>query len=265
MEIEDRDNKINSTNENANIQQKRRVIILILLVLIVLLVSLSCGIFGDDEFGDDKPIGSWDEEIATNVKSTELEMKKTVDFYIPTEERGTYFPPTQTAYWSTQGPVLTINSIKATQEKISGNETDQAAYLTYDAKYQAQKETLAVQSTAYSKTQTEEAIPKPPVINDIDFPTLIPKNGEIQRGILYFSDPNGDVVSQNVEVVSYTGSGFTGRTRDITKRLVSGTWHNGAIWIGFLCRENQNVTVRMTLIDSKGNVSKPYNLSFYCR
>ncbi|MFC2055757.1 hypothetical protein ACFLV7_15895 [Chloroflexota bacterium] len=216
----------------------------------------------DDD--DDEPIGSWDEQIATRVKLTELEMKKTVDFYIPTEERGTYFPPTQTAYWSTHGPQLTLNSIKATQTTISGNETYQVG-LTYDAVYQAQKATLDARATANSKTKTEEAIPKPPVINDIDFPSLIPKTGEFMRGKLYFSDPDGDVTHQNVEVLSYTGSGFTGRTRIITDRLVSGTWYNGAIWIGFLCRENQDVTVRMTLIDWKGNVSNPKTLSFSCR
>ena len=259
MKVEDSDNKINSTNENASIQIKRRVIILILLVLVVLMVSLSCSIFGDDE---EEPDLSWDERIATGVKSTELEMKKTADFYIATEERETFFAPTQTAYWSTQGPELTLNSIKRTQTHISSWKTRDVVVLTSDVKY---TQTSSVEQTAQSKRWTEEASDEPPVINSIDFPSLIPKTGELIRGVLYFSDPDGDVVSQNVEVVSATGPGFTGRTRDVTKRLVSGTWYNGAIWIGFLCYQNQDVTVRMTLIDSKGNVSNPKNVTFSCR
>lgn len=257
MEIEDRDNKINSTNENAKIRQKRRIIILILLALIVLLVSLTCGIFDDDDVATE----SWDKRVATGVKSTELVMKKTVDFYQSTEARGTFFAPTQTAFWSTQGPELT-------QFAKSLKQTDDAIRATQWAIITVQEATMVVERKNYYnglKTQTEEATPKPPVINDIDFPSLIPKTGEAIRGTLYFSDPNGDVVSQNVEVVSATGPGFTGITRNIRDRLVTGTWFNGAIWFGFHCFENQDVTVRMTLIDRKGNVSNPKNLSFSCR
>ena len=99
----------------------------------------------------------------------------------------------------------------------------------------------------------------------IDYPALIPKNGESQRGLLYFSDPDGDVVSLNNEIISASGPGWTGGLRDITERLVSGTWYNGAIWIGFHCSQNYDVTVRITLIDRKGNVSNPKNVSFSCR
>ena len=263
MKIEDMDNKINSTNENAKIKQKRRVITLILLAFIMLLMSLSClDIFGDDD-KKKEPDLSWDERIATGVKSTELEMKKTADFYIATEERETFFAPTQTAYWSTQGPELTLNSIKRTQTHISSWKTRDVVVLTSDVKY---TQTFSAEHTAQSKRWTEEASDEPPVINMIDFPSLIPKTGEQIRGLLYFSDPDGDVVSQKCEVISATAPHLKCGTTDVTKRLVSGTWYNGAIWLGLrCCCNNNNITLRMTLIDSKGNVSNPKNVSFSCR
>jgi len=99
----------------------------------------------------------------------------------------------------------------------------------------------------------------------MDFISLLKANGESHRGVLYFSDPNGDVEFLKVEVVSATGPGFTGMNRNIRDRLVSGTWYNGAIWFGFRCYEKQDVTLRITLIDRKGNVSNPKTLSFSCR
>ena len=264
MKIEDMDNKKNSTNENTKVQQKRRVIILILLMFIVLLVSLTCKIFSydddDDDVDDDVPTLRLDERIATGVKSTELAMKKTVDFYLPTEERGTFFAPTQTAFWSTQGPELTQNAKSLNQTRDAIEATDRALSKAFNATGDVKIENYYHERL----TQTVRAIPKPPVIILIDYPSLIPKTGESIRGVLYFSDPNGDVVSQNYEVIS-AEPGFTGGLRDITKRLVSGTWYHGAIWIGFRCTQNWNVTVRTTLIDKKGNVSEPKNVSFSCR
>ena len=127
-----------------------------------------------------------------------------------------------------------------------------------------QKNMLDTQDTLTAKNQTANA-KSPPVINDIDFISLLKANGESHRGVLYFSDPDGDVVSQKVEVVSATGPGFDGDTINVKNKLVSGTWFNGAIWFGFHCYEKQDVFLRITLIDSRGNVSNPKNLSFSCR
>ena len=246
MEIEDMDIQTKSKNEDAHISQRRKIIILI---LIVLLATISCvTLTGGSQSISER------EATATSIKSTDISFKKTIDSSTGTAEMEDN-SSISTAFWKIHGPELTQNA-------ISLNQTGTA--LSKKTKDIENTESSIIK-TDNAKSQTEGAKSKPPVINSIDFPALIPKTGEIQRGILYFSDPDGDVVSQNVEVVSYTGSGFTGRTRDIKDRLVSGTWYNGAIWIGFLCNENQDVTVRMTLIDSKGNVSNPKNVTFSCR
>ena len=162
-----------------------------------------------------------------------------------------------TAFWKIHGPGLTQTAIPYHQTST--------ALSKYIKDFHKTSTYIARKELDYSKSLKLLASIKPPVINGFDFISLIKANGEPHRGVLYFSDPDGDVSILNIEVVSHTGPVFTGLNKNIRDRLVSGNWYDGAIWFGFHCYEHQDVTVRMTLIDSKGNESNRVNLSFSCR
>jgi hypothetical protein len=119
--------------------------------------------------------------------------------------------------------------------------------------------TQAAQSRALTATA---AAPNAPVITSIDFPAEIPSDKSIATGLLYFTDPNGDVGYVTYEVVSATN--FNGAT-DNAPKLDSGDWSNGAINIYLYCEMPQAVTLRATLFDNAGNYSNVMEFSFTCK
>jgi len=126
--------------------------------------------------------------------------------------------------------------------------THKADMLTYDVQLR-------------SLTETAQA-PKPPVITGINFPKEIPGNKSTMIGLLYFTDPDGDIQYVTYDVVSATH--FGGGT-DNAPKLDSGNWNSGAIKIYLWCDGQQNVTLRATLYDFAGNRSNSMNFSFTCK
>jgi hypothetical protein len=251
--------KRTGNSEEALLPPKMKVTSVFLLSVIILFTSINC-ILNEYIYGvTPDPSQSWVDYRATEIKFTEDVLRKTIDFYIATEERGTYFPPTQTAYWSTHGPQLTQNSIKATKDKLAAIQTEVARSQTAQAK-------LSAQQTAAAKAKTEgAAVQKPPIIHRVEFPSVIPGDGQSHRGRLYFSDPNGDIALYKVEVLYSDPPGWPGIAKNPKDRLISGTWKDGAIWIGFHCTGKNYFQGSLTLVDGKGNVSNPWILSFECR
>ncbi|MBN2043451.1 MAG: hypothetical protein JW757_00410 [Anaerolineales bacterium] len=134
----------------------------------------------------------------------------------------------------------------------------------------ARSSQFAASVTAYAATssfnstqwwQTELA-PKPPVITGINFPKEIPGNKSTIIGLLYFTDPDGDISHVVYNVVSATN--FGGGT-DANPKLDSGTWTNGAIKIYLWCEGQQVVTLEATIFDHKGNKSNTMSFTFTCK
>ena len=116
---------------------------------------------------------------------------------------------------------------------------------------------------AQIKSLTETAMaPKPPVITGISFPSEIPGNRSTMIGLLYFTDPDGDIQYVTYDVVSATN--FAGGV-DNDPKLDSGTWTNGAIKIYLWCEGQQTVTLRATLYDFAGNRSNSMDFTFTCK
>jgi hypothetical protein len=260
-----RDDQNNSISAGKEIKQKRQIVGFIVCLMVLFVVSLSCSFANTRSNENISP----QQKTATAVKYTEIALKKTIDFYIPTEERVTYFPPTQTAYWQTQAPILTQNSIKATQAKIAFDQTNTAAVQTMWAESDSRNKTLAVEQTdAYKKihaTETEKAKRNPPVIRDVSYPSVIPGDGDSHRGRLYFSDADGNIAFYQVEIVQSDPPGWPGITVNPKDRLVEGDWYNGAIWIGFHCIGKHDISANLMLIDSQFNYSNKWYLEFSCR
>ena len=110
-------------------------------------------------------------------------------------------------------------------------------------------------------TEIAEA-PKIPLITGISFPSTIPGNKSTIIGLLYFTDPDGDIQYVIYDVVQATqfGSGI-----DNAPKLDSGNWTNGTLKIYLWCEGEQFVTLRATLYDYAGNRSNSVNFSFECK
>lgn len=126
--------------------------------------------------------------------------------------------------------------------------TLKADFLTFDAQLRG-------------LTKTAEA-PKTPVITRINFPKEIPGNKSTMIGLLYFTDPDGDLRYITYDVVSAVS--FGGGT-DNAPKLDSGDWHDGAIKIYLWCEGQQVVTLRATIYDWEGNKSNSMDFSFTCK
>lgn len=126
--------------------------------------------------------------------------------------------------------------------------THKADIATYDA-----------QLTALTKTAQA---PKPPVITGINFPSEIPGNKSTMIGLMYFTDPDGDVQYVSYDVVRATnfGAGI-----DNAPKLNSGNWINGTIKIYIWCDGQQDVTLEATIHDFAGNASNSWRFSFTCK
>lgn len=143
------------------------------------------------------------------------------------------------------------NDKTATAEQLKDDierATQQVEWLTFDAQMKG-------------LTETAQA-PKIPVITGISFPKEIPGNKSTMIGLLYFTDPDGDMRYITYDVIS--AENFGGGTDDAPK-LDSGTWENGALKIYIWCEGQQNVTLRATIYDWAGNRSNSMDFSFTCR
>lgn len=127
------------------------------------------------------------------------------------------------------------------------------------ATQQSQFKTEDVQRTSIAQT---EMAPKPPVITGVNFPAEIPGNKSTMIGLLYFTDPDGDISHITYEVVSATN--FGGGV-DEEPKLDSGDWTNGAIKIYLWCEGQQTVTLLATIYDFAGNKSNSMSFTFVCK
>ncbi len=150
-----------------------------------------------------------------------------------------------------------------TEEARRYNEkTATAEQATYDARRATQQvEWLTFDAQMKGLTQTAQA-PKIPVITGINFPSTIPGNKSTIIGLLYFTDPDGDIRYITYDVIRATD--FGGGTDD-SPNLDSGTWENGAIKIYLWCGGEQDVTLRATIFDWAGNRSNSMDFSFTCK
>ncbi len=141
---------------------------------------------------------------------------------------------------------LTATSEQATED--AQRATQQVEWLTFDAQMKG-------------LTQTAQA-PKIPIITGINFPGTIPGNKSTIIGLLYFTDPDGDVQYITYDVIRATNfeSGV-----DNAPKLDSGDWTNGALKIYIWCEGEQDVTLRATLYDYAGNRSNSVDFSFTCK
>ncbi len=95
-----------------------------------------------------------------------------------------------------------------------------------------------------------------PRVTLVEFPSVICTDGKKSRGYVSFFDPNGDIALVKFDVadaVSFTPFGFE---PDVNGKT-SGTF-SFRIWASMA----QEVTLRVTLIDRRGNRSEPYFFSF---
>ncbi|MBN1265017.1 MAG: hypothetical protein JXA25_05965 [Anaerolineales bacterium] len=119
----------------------------------------------------------------------------------------------------------------------------------------------AEETTTASYRQTEEA-PKPPVITGISFPAEIPGNQSTIIGLLYFTDPDGDISRVDYTVISATNFGAG---KDEHPKLDSGSWTDGAIKIYVWCDGQQTVTLQAQMFDKAGNSSNQMRFTFTCK
>ena len=165
---------------------------------------------------------------------------------------------TATAYAQATGWFLTYTA----EAKLYNYKTATAWQATENSKIATHKADMATYDEQQrSLTQTAQA-PKPPVITGISFPSEIPGNKSTIIGLLYFTDPDGDIHRITYEVVSATN--FSGGV-DNNPKLDSGSWDDGAIKIYTWCDGQQDVTLEATLYDLAGNKSNPWRFSFTCK
>jgi hypothetical protein len=259
MENQRREVNSDSTIENNRLLLNRIVIIAFLIIALFLVVSLNCS------FSDNR-MGNYITRTALSLQQTELALKKTVDFYIPTKEQLTYFPPTQTALRKTQALQFTQLAHAEQTNEVIGSTVH--AYETEIKKsnedYWATQEekNRIITLTANAEATAEANKPKPPVINSIDIPSQIQADGNPTPVMIYFSDPNGDVEFYECKQVS----GEWNCSKKRIPEIYQGTSQNGVFQINLNCGFLPgDVRLQFILTDKKGLKSVPYEVSFSCR
>lgn len=98
---------------------------------------------------------------------------------------------------------------------------------------------------------------RPPHISRIEFPAEIPADGTEASGRAFFIDLDGDVELIRFEVLEGDFKPFSFDPKVSWLR-------SGKIPFSLACKKPQDVTLRVTLVDEMGHVSKPVNLYFKC-
>ena len=112
-------------------------------------------------------------------------------------------------------------------------------------------------------TPTPTAVPGPPRIVSIDFPSEIPADETSFHGTVWFQDPDGNVNWATFDAISATK--FTPFAFNPMEYLVEGDARDGALGFYIFCGTVQSVTVRVTLFDAAGNSSAPVDFGFSCK
>ncbi|MFC2054738.1 hypothetical protein ACFLV7_10685 [Chloroflexota bacterium] len=153
-----------------------------------------------------------------------------------------------TEWWSQSDTVLT---------KIAINESQTAVSLRITRI--ARDKTATIEARERATVEARERIP---VITSIKFPSEIPGNKSTMMGSLYFEDKDGDIKSAAFDVVSAVK--FRGGYMDIL-RWDTGNSYKGSFAFSLWCDGEQDVTLRATITDNKGNKSNPMDFSFTCK
>ena len=114
-----------------------------------------------------------------------------------------------------------------------------------------------------TEASTPTAVPGPPTILSIDFPSEIPADRTSVNGTVRFQDPDGDVSWVSFDVVGATD--FTPFAYNPVESLVEGDARDGTFKFHTWCGIAQDVTLRVTLVDAAGNRSGPVDFSFSCK
>ena len=173
---------------------------------------------------------------------------------------------------------LTSTAIAALEAELHAAQTAEAAPISReDAIQTAQAEAAAPAPQVEAPTAAQpplaeapapalsDAAPppgsSPPIITRVDFPKSIPASGIKFAGWTSFTDPDGDVVLQRMEVVSALSmKGFEEDPRQVLFGSPTDGRYDFYIW----CFRKQEVVMRVTLIDAVGNQSNSMEFSFEC-
>ena len=176
---------------------------------------------------------------------------------------------------------LTSTAIAALEAELNAAQTAEAAPISReDAIQTAQAEAAggiapapqvieapaAAPPAADAPAPALQAVPpaagsSPPVITSVDFPKSIPASGIKFAGWTSFTDPDGDVVLQRMEVVSALSmKGF----EDDPREGLFGSPTDGRYDFKIWCFRKQEITMRVTLVDAAGNQSNSMEFSFEC-
>ena len=114
-----------------------------------------------------------------------------------------------------------------------------------------------------TEASTPTAVPGPPTILSIDFPSEIPADRTSVNGTVRFQDADGDVSWVSFDVIGATD--FTPFAYNPVESLVEGDARDGTFKFHTWCGIAQDVTLRVTLVDAAGNRSGPVDFSFSCK
>lgn len=175
---------------------------------------------------------------------------------------------------------LTSTAIAALEAELNAAQTAEAAPISRDEAIQtAEAEAAQVIAPAPQVIEAPAAAPpaadapapalqpappsgsSPPVITKVDFLKSIPATGTKFSGWVSFTDPDGDVNLMILEVISAeTMKGWQGDPNE----SLQGTPTEGRYRMQFWCYNDQQITMRVTLVDAAGNSSNPMDFSFEC-
>jgi hypothetical protein len=170
--------------------------------------------------------------------------------------------------WDLGGEEVAHDVFSGTYTKISQEQTALQREVEED---NARDTEWADYNNAYATNQaaTYQAIlsatvspPSPPVIERIEFLSVIIGDGQTNYGSLYFHDTDGDVNRLTLVVVSATN--FGGADYDPNTYLIAGDYYAGVYQLYIWCEGSQDVTLRATLYDLTGLKSNSVDFSFTC-
>ncbi len=170
--------------------------------------------------------------------------------------------------WDLGGEEIAQDVFSGTYTKISQEQTALQREVEED---NARDTEWADYNNAYATNQaaTYQAIlsatvppPSPPVIERIEFLSVIIGDGQTNYGSLYFHDADGNINRLTLEVVSATN--FGGADYDPNTYLIAGDYYAGVYQLYIWCEGSQDVTLRATLYDTTGLRSNSVNFSFTC-